>query len=117
VATYVYDGQNRPGSANFGGHSFAFTYDSLGRRTALNRSSGANTGYGYEADDDLASISHAFAAGSGQPAASFTYGRDAAGRITAIDHGSESSLPGLVRRRSGCVGFDASSGFVCDSDG
>ena len=69
-------------SAGFGGHSVTYTYDTLGHRTALNRSSGANTAYGFEPDGDLASIAHHFTGGA--PAA-FTYGHDAAGRILSID--------------------------------
>lgn len=89
TATYGYDAANRATSVSFPGtggtQTVALTYDSLSRRTGVNRpGSAADTSYGYEADSDLASMGHAFTGGSGVGAVSFSYGHDAAGKITSI---------------------------------
>ena len=85
TATYAFDAANRPQTVNFGGHTATIAHDSLGRRTGVTRSSGANSAYAYEADGDLLSLTHNWSAGSGQAAASWTYGHDAVGRITSTD--------------------------------
>ena len=61
------------------------SHDSLSRRTGIDRpGAAADTTYTYEPDSDLASLNHAFVAGSGPGAVSFSYGHDAAGKTTAI---------------------------------
>ena len=70
-----------PGS----GGAVTLTHDSLSRRTGIDRpGAAADTAYTYEPDSDLASISHAFVAGSGPGAVSFAYGHDATGKTTSI---------------------------------
>lgn len=85
VATYAYDAANRPQTVTFGGHTATISHDSLGRRTGLNRSSGANTIYAYKPDNDLLSLAHNWNASANQTAAGWTYVRDAAGRITEME--------------------------------
>lgn len=85
TATYAFDAANRPQTVSFGGHSATIAHDSRGRRTGVTRSSGAHSAYAYKFDGDLLGLTHSWSSGSGQPAASWTYGRDAAGRLTSAD--------------------------------
>jgi YD repeat-containing protein len=57
----------------------------MSRRTGIDRpGAAADTSYTYEPDSDLASLNHAFVAGSGPGAVSFSYGHDAGGKTTTI---------------------------------
>jgi RHS repeat-associated protein len=61
------------------------SFDSLGRRTAVNRpGSAADSAYTYETDNDLASLSHAFVPGTGPGTTTFSYGHDASAKITSV---------------------------------
>jgi RHS repeat-associated protein len=89
TATYAYDAANRIQTVSFPGASGTQTvtlnHDSLSRRTGIDRpGAAADSSYAYEPDSDLASLSHAFVAGSGPGAVSFSYGHDAAGKTTTI---------------------------------
>ncbi|MDQ7812065.1 transglutaminase domain-containing protein, partial [Brevundimonas sp.] len=87
TATYAYDAANRIQTVTFPGSGGAvtLTHDSLNRRTGIVRpGAAADTSYAYEPDSDLASMSHAFVAGSGPGAVSFSYGHDASGKTTSI---------------------------------
>jgi len=87
-ATYRFDAANRADRVQFGPgaapttHQADITYDSLGRRTGLNRSNGANSSWTYETDDDLSGINHAWVSGSSQLPATYGFQRDAVGRLT-----------------------------------
>ncbi|WP_162938765.1 RHS repeat-associated core domain-containing protein [Brevundimonas naejangsanensis] len=84
-ATYAFDAANRPQTVSFGGHSATITHDSRGRRTRLDRSNGTYTQWVFRPDSDLQSLTHNWSSGSGQVAGGWSYGRDAAGRVTSID--------------------------------
>jgi RHS repeat-associated protein len=84
-ATYVYDAVNRPQTVTFGGHTATITHDSRGRRTRLVRSNGVTTQWVFRPDSDLQSLTHTWAASSGQAAGGWAYVHDAAGRLTSID--------------------------------
>lgn len=89
TATYTYDAVNRPTGVSFPGgggtQNVGMSYDSLSRRTGIDRpGAAADTAYTYDVDNDLASISHGFVAGTGPGAVTFAYGQDAAAKITSI---------------------------------
>ena len=87
TATYAYDAANRIQTVTFPGSGGAVTlsHDSLSRRSGIDRpGTAADTSYTYEADNDLATLSHAFVAGSGPGAVSFSYSHDAAGKTISI---------------------------------
>jgi RHS repeat-associated protein len=87
TANYTYDAANRIQTVSFpgAGGSVTLSHDSLSRRTGIDRpGAAADTTYTYEPDNDLASLNHAFVAGSGPGAVSFSYGHDAAGKTTTI---------------------------------
>ena len=58
--TYSYDDANRMDLVKENGSTTLadYSYDSMSRRTGLSRSNGDNTAYTFEADSDLASITH-----------------------------------------------------------
>ncbi len=107
AATYVFDGAGRASSVSFPGaggtQTVALTYDSLSRRTAIDRpGAAADTTYTYEVDSDLASLNHAFVPGAGPGPLSFTYGHDAAGKTTSIEISQPAFewMPSLTYARS-----------------
>ncbi|WP_168196763.1 RHS repeat-associated core domain-containing protein [Brevundimonas sp. M20] len=86
---YIYDLANRVQTVSFpsasGTQTVNISHDSLNRRTGVDRpGSAADTTYAYDVDNDLTGMSHAFVAGTGPGATSFTYGRDQSGKVTSI---------------------------------
>lgn|GEM_PF-1214590 len=108
TAAYAYDAANRVKSVNFPGPAgapqvVALDHDSLSRLTRMDRpGAAADTTYTYDADSDLAVLSHGFVAGTGPGAVSFSYGHDAAGKITSIgiDQPAFEWMPTLTYARS-----------------
>jgi RHS repeat-associated protein len=107
TASYVFDAANRASSVSFPGaggtQTVALTYDSLSRRNGINRpGAAADTTYTYDPDSDLASMSHAFVAGTGPGPLSFAYGHDAAGKTTSIniDQPAFEWMPSMAYARS-----------------
>lgn len=89
TATYAYDAANRIQTVSFPGaggtQTVTLNHDSLSRRTGIDRpGAAADTTYAYEPDSDLASLNHAFVAGSGPGAVSFSYAHDAAAMTTSV---------------------------------
>lgn len=105
TATYAFDGANRIQSVTFpgAGGTTTITHDSLNRRTGINRpGTAADTAYTYEPDSDLASLTHAFAGGTGPGSTTFAYGHDASGKATTvgINQPAFEWLPTLTYARS-----------------
>lgn len=83
-ATYNYDAAGRPTTVSFGGRTATRAYDSLSRLTSVTRNNGTSSTYTYEADSDLATLTHAFASGSTPGSVTWGFTSDASAKVTGV---------------------------------
>ena len=87
---YHYDGNGQLTSVSSGGKTLVqYTYDANGRLVSAVNGNGTKTTYAYDSRGRIASVVNEDA--SGKVSSSYTYARDDAGRVTAIEGPSGSS--------------------------
>jgi len=126
--TYEYDYAERLKSGN-AGPQVTYSYDDLGRRTALTRSNGVSDAYGYDMADRLTSWNLSFAAGGGGRNQTDTLSYNPASQLVAdsltndsyLWTGANASLTATADglNRDGAIvaagGYDANQNLTKDS--